>query len=163
MTNSSVSPIVEKEFIQHIAEYGKSYGTKEEYIFRLNEFAKKHAAIAEINAENGSFTVGHNKFSDWTDDEYKRLLGFKGKQSPFVEATQATLLSTEDIPASIDWRTKGAVNAVKDQGQCGSCWAFSATVAVEGAHFQQTGKLLSLSEQQLVDCDKKSDGCNGGW
>ena len=67
------------------------------------------------------------------------------------------------LPASVDWRTKGAVNAVKDQGQCGSCWAFSATAAVEGAYAIKTGNLLSLSEQQLVDCDTQSQGCNGGW
>jgi len=80
----TVSPIVEQEFIQHIAEYGKSYGTKEEYQFRLALFAEKHAAIAELNAENGSFTLGHNQFSDWTQDEYKRLLGYKKKPNHLV-------------------------------------------------------------------------------
>ena len=72
-------------------------------------------------------------------------------------------LDVSALPASVDWRTKGAVNAVKDQGQCGSCWAFSATAAVEGANAIKTGKLLDLSEQQLVDCDTQSQGCNGGW
>jgi C1A family cysteine protease len=163
VSNSSVSPIVEKEFQKHIAEYGKSYGTKEEYQFRLALFAEKHAAIAEENATNGSFQLGHNQFSDWTQEEYKRLLGFKRPRNHLVKATKNdTVLPTEGLPASIDWREKGAVNAVKNQGQCGSCWAFSATAAIEGAHFMQTGKLLRLSEQQLVDCDKKSEGCNGG-
>jgi C1A family cysteine protease len=157
-----VSPIVEREFIQHIAEFGKSYGTKEEYQFRLNLFAEKHAAIAEANAENGSFTLGHNQFSDWTQDEYKRLLGFK-KTNHLVKASRnATILETEGAPVSVDWRVNGAVNAVKNQGQCGSCWAFSATAAVEGAHFMATGQLVRLSEQQMVDCDTKSEGCNGG-
>jgi cathepsin F len=63
---------------------------------------------------------------------------------------------------SVDWRTKGAVNPVQNQGMCGSCWAFSSTAAIEGAHFLKTGQLLKLSEQQFVDCDKQSSGCNGG-
>jgi len=147
MSGNQVSPIVEREYVQHLAEFGKSYGTKEEYQFRLALFAEKHAAIAEHNAQNGSFVLGHNKFSDWTHEEYKRLLGFKKNQrSPKVKSSNYTILDTSSIPDSIDWRERGAVNAVKDQGHCGSCWAFSATAAIEGAHYMQTNQLLSLSE-----------------
>ena len=67
------------------------------------------------------------------------------------------------LTAPVDWRTKNAVNAVKNQGQCGSCWAFSAVCAMEGHHFIATGELLSFAEQQLVDCDTRCGGCNGGW
>ena len=63
----------------------------------------------------------------------------------------------------IDWRTKGAVNSVKNQGSCGSCWSFSANMAMEGAHFVKTGSLLSFAEQQLVDCSTSNHGCSGGW
>merc|ERR1711975_55899 len=68
----------------------------------------------------------------------------------------------EELAATVDWRTKGAVTAVKDQGQCGSCWAFSTTEEIESSVFMATGKLLTLSTQQIISCDKVDDGCNGG-
>ncbi|KAH0793215.1 Clan CA, family C1, cathepsin L-like cysteine peptidase [Histomonas meleagridis] len=99
-----------------------------------------------------------NKFAAYTPAEYKSLLGFiphirtsNGEKSNFKSAD------------SIDWRTKGAVNQIKNQGSCGSCWAFSAIVGAEGAHFLKTGKLISLSEQNLVDCVTTCYGCAGGY
>ena len=155
-----VSTELESKFYNHVSNFGLSFGTDEEFQFRLAEFAKKDAEITQINAEQSSFTVGHNQFSTMTNFEYKKLLGFKGIQN---ETTEYKVLDTTNLAASVDWRTKGAVNAVKNQGQCGSCWAFSATSAIESHHFIQTGSLLNLSEQQVVDCDSTSYGCNGGW
>lgn len=105
-------------------------------------------------------TVGHNQFSDWTDDEKSRLRGFKAQNFENIDE-QADV--TGDLPDSVNWVTAGAVNEVQDQGHCGSCWAFSAVSAMESAHKLASGELLKLSEQQCVDCDRKSSGCNGGW
>jgi len=92
----------------------------------------------------------------------KKLLGFRAPKN--VTEEEPTILSTEGIPAAKDWRSLGAVNAVKNQAQCGSCWAFSATSSIEGAHFiQKGGNLLSLSEQELVSCDNTCYGCQGGF
>jgi C1A family cysteine protease len=155
-----VSSEVEQTFLEHMSNFGLSYGTKEEYKFRLDIFAKKDKENREINADpNNTFTVGHNQFSTYTDAEYKQLLGFRGVQPQ----NNVVELDTSNLADSVDWRTKGAVNPVKNQGQCGSCWTFSAIAAFEGHHFISTGKLESFAEQEIVDCDHTSYGCNGGW
>ena len=143
--NEPVSQEIEQAFVEHVSTHGLSFGTKEEYEFRLGLYAQKDAEIKKINADpNNSFTVGHNFMSTWTDFEYKRLLGAK-----YVPDTKqnATILPETDIPTSWDWRDKGAINPIKNQGHCGSCWAFSAVCAMEGALFVKNNELVSLSEQ----------------
>ena len=154
--------ITEEEmmYMKYVTEYGKSYGTKAEFEFRLDQFKQTMAKMAAHNEDNAAkSTVGLNQFADWTNAEYKRLLGYKAK----AVTGEAEILDTSNLADGVNWVTKGAVTAVKNQGQCGSCWAFSTTGSVEGAMFLSTGTLQSFSEQQLVDCSKNGNmGCNGG-
>jgi len=155
---ASISPL----FLQHVAEHGLNFGTAEEFNFRQNIFMTKDAENKVINANpENTFTVGHNFMSTMTDDEYKMMLGYRAPTN--VTEMEPTILTNVNIPSEYDWRNHGAVNPVKNQGQCGSCWAFSATCSMEGHHAIQSGNLISLAEQELVDCDKQCYGCNGGW
>jgi len=120
--------------------------------------------IEVSNSQNLTYTLGHNQFSGMdTVDFSKYLLSF---EKPVVEINSVEEEITS-VPKSVDWVVFGAVTPVKDQGQCGSCWSFSTTGALEGAYFLKYGTLASFSEQQLVDCDTltnggRDHGCNGG-
>jgi hypothetical protein len=105
------------KFINYVAEHGKSYGTKEEYNFRKSIFAAKDAEMNQINDEQGSYTLGHNKFSDWTDSEYKRILGYKKIAGIVDRAPEPTDNATvPPFTTGVNWVNNGAVTPVKDQG-----------------------------------------------
>ena len=145
--------------------FEKKYMDFEEYENRFFIFKQNIKTIVDHNSNHNNFTMSVNKFSDLTKEEFKQRFSRDFKNLKKTDGCKSFLYeTTSTLPASIDWVEKGAVTPVKDQGQCGSCWSFSTTGAIEGAWFIQTGKLLSLSEQQLMDCSKKygNMGCNGG-
>ena len=114
--------------------------------------------INEHNAGNRSFKLGHNKFSTWTKEEYKAILGNRPETD--YDGPVAVFPVTDE--PEVDWRTKGAVTNVKDQSHCQSCWAFSGVAAMEGAHAIKSGELVAMSEQQVVSCVGFPMGCHGG-
>lgn len=137
--------------------------------FRFIELIEEH----NNKVPTPSFTLGHNQFSDMTLDEFHELhsLGkyspqIVSKPSPFQdqEAMDMARLLKEplELPDFVNWIALGAVTPVKNQGSCGSCWAFSTTGALEGAKYIRTGELVALSEQNLLDCDHTDLGCSGG-
>jgi cathepsin F len=162
---------VERHFKSFIEKFGKVYATAEEYAHRLAVFERNLVRAVSHQALDPSAVHGITKFSDLTEEEFtQQYLGLKPPS--FLKTTnQAPVLPTNDLPDDFDWREHGAVTEVKDQGSCGSCWSFSTSGAIEGAHFLETGELVSLSEQQMVDCDHVCDptdtascdaGCDGG-
>jgi KDEL-tailed cysteine endopeptidase len=151
-------------FDQWAAHHGKVYQPTERD-YRETVYNQNVIKILTHNTGNHSWTMGVNEFTDMTAEEFKaRYTG--GVKVPKKSLRNAALgpFNTTANPASVDWTTKGAVTPVKNQEQCGSCWAFSTTGSVEGAWFLAKGDLVSLSEQQLVDCSdaEGNQGCNGG-
>jgi cathepsin L len=150
-----------KEFKNFVTKYEKSY-KHDDIHNRFTIFKNNFDFIEAHNAKNLSFTVGMNQFGDLTLDEFKQF--YLGLRVSDAQPTSVHYFNTVNIPDAVDWTTKGAVTPVKNQGQCGSCWAFSTTGSLEGLHKIKKGTLMSFSEQQLVDCSGSygNQGCNGG-
>jgi C1A family cysteine protease len=149
------------EFTKFIKQYNKQY-TADELFSRFDLFKSQYDKVLTHNADTTqTFQMGINALSDYTTAEFSAMKGYR----PAARSGKVHVFNqTQQQPVAIDWRTKGAVTDVKNQLQCGSCWAFSATGCMEGAVQIATGTLTSLSEQQLMDCSTKEgdQSCEGG-
>jgi len=160
---------VPRAFGAFLDEYQRTYATKAELAQRFAAFTNNYAFVQERNAQNLSYKLALNQFADLTNEEFRvSHLGFKtkaGVEDPWAGLPYLGLhnYSGEALDQDFDWVAKGAVTKVKNQGICGSCWAFSATGALEGASFVAGNGLTPASEQQLVDCSHNgNEGCDGG-
>jgi cathepsin F len=173
---------VKAQFDEYIADYGKTYlPGSQEYQTRLRNFAATLKRIEEYTAKQPSAKFGINKFSDMSLDEFAKFRTNGGRKDSaaglatacIAQGVLSPVMDTTNAPASFDWRTKGMVTAVKDQGQCGSCWAFSTTGSIESAWAIKGNTLTEFSEQEIVDCSAGccmveqynvcNQGCDGGW
>jgi len=151
-------------FSSYLVTFNKSYGDSE-VESRLAAFSQSLAKISELNSIEGEEVYGLTKFSDMTPEEFKsKYLGYVPTQQINLEETPVLQLGADEVvnATNVDWRTKGMVTPVKDQAQCGSCWAFSATEEIESAWLMAGNKQQILAPQQIVSCDKTDDGCDGG-
>lgn len=149
-----------ERFLLHKSKYGKTYATKREMEYRYAIFAETMARVEAHNATSSSYEQGENKFSDLTFEEFRaKYLSKEVLQNTLVTENQGSIGKSHK-----DWVAEGKVSQIKDQGQCGSCWAFSTTGALESAYAIFKNQSVVVSEQELVDCswEEGNHGCNGG-
>jgi len=151
-------------FANWMHEHDRMYAA-EEFLNRFEIFKQNMDFVRDWNSQNSETVLGLNSLADLTNSEYRNIyLGTRFDGTERLANPEPFTLPEEPLAVTIDWRQKGAVTEIKDQGQCGSCWSFSATGSTEGVHYLATGKLVSLSEQNLMDCSGAygNEGCNGG-
>ncbi|KAL8615241.1 hypothetical protein ACOMHN_050282 [Nucella lapillus] len=161
---------LDAEWVTFKKTFNKLYKNVEDEAYRRTvweyhlDYIQRHNLEADLGVH--SYFLGVNEFADMPNKEFvQRMNGYRVRQGPSSGASHYLAPSNlGDLPDTVDWRTKGYVTPVKNQGQCGSCWAFSSTGSLEGQHFKKSGTLVSLSEQNLVDCSTKqgNQGCDGG-
>ena len=148
------------EFQKFEKNFGKKYTTMQEYLARFRVFSKN---LERLGKRSKMWMEGVTKFFDLTPNEFKRTycnLDISVTNTIHFNRVEAPIVN--DPPEAYDWRDKQAVSAIKDQKSCGSCWAFSSTGNLEGLYYLKYKNMITFSEQQLVDCDTKDSGCNGG-
>jgi C1A family cysteine protease len=148
-------------FLKYIVKYGRTYESKAEYVTRFENFAEQVDFVSNYKSDN--IVVDINAFSDLSTEEF--LAQRTGLLRQEVDKKARTTPNVAVISKSVDWRTQGKVTSVKDQGPCGSCWAFAAVAPLEADYKDRTGDLLEISEQHLVECSwaEGNKGCGGGW
>jgi C1A family cysteine protease len=167
---TTISASVYPSFEEFKKQYLKNYLTKDSELEREKIYNENIEYIKIENKKNHSYKLDINEFADLTKQEFftkyvsREKLMQDLKYTKFINDYKYNLRGYYNLPSSIDWTNEGAVTPIKNQGQCGSCWSFSTTGAIEGIHAIKTGNLVSLSEQQLVDCSTTlgNQGCNGG-
>jgi C1A family cysteine protease len=150
-----------QEFQKFLIKYNKKYNTIAEYFLRYNVFKKN---LKRFSQNKASYKMGINQFTDLTPTEFRKgYLNLDMKLVNKINYKKVSVNSKNDAPESWNWVDKGVFGPVKDQGYCGSCWAFSTMGNIEALNAMKTKEYVALSEQQLVDCDTEYDqGCNGG-
>ncbi|XP_051893713.1 procathepsin L-like [Pristis pectinata] len=171
ISSLTFDPTLDEHWMNWTTLHEKQYGKNEEKWRRLI-WEKNLKNIKRHNLEYSmgkhTFRMEMNHFGDMTSEEFTQIMnGFTPRNSQNTAFNEPMLQQNDfvEIPQSIDWRVHGYVTEVKNQGHCGSCWAFSATGSLEGQIFRKTGQLISLSEQNLIDCSRHvgNRGCHGGW
>ncbi|KAM3222209.1 ervatamin-B [Capsicum annuum] len=164
--DNSIDPML-KRYKNWLHKHRRNYHNKDEWNMRFGIYQSNVQFIDSFNSVNHSYTVTDNAFADMTNQEFtSTYLGYKQpRQQDVADIDYNVTYYKSKLPVSVDWRKNGAVTPVKNQKDCGSCWAFAAVAAIEGINQIKTGELVSLSEQALVDCDVYSDnqGCGGGF
>jgi len=160
----------EDKFEEFKKTFKKVYKNSEEELRRFKIFVHNVDAASKMNAMDTGAKYGHlSPLADISESEFGKLNNLpvtsetlRAHELAAEKSKASYALSLPSLPSDFDWRKKGAVAEVKNQGQCGSCWSFATVANIEGQNFLVNGKLLSLSEQELVDCDSNDNGCNGG-
>ena len=156
-----VESIIYKKFQRFINKYNKQYSSINEYLARFNVFRQNLIQLASNGPQ--SFETGVTKFSDLTRQEFaKTYLNLNFNANALINLKPVKPKISNQAPDAFDWRDKGVVSGVKDQGTCGSCWSFSTVSNLEGLYAQKKGEIKTFSEQYLIDCDTEDSGCNGG-
>jgi len=160
--------VYERAFFDHVKKFDLQFKSGAEFVERLQVFSNNYDVIEKHNADKTqTYTMGLNHFSHLTLTEFHDAVHLGSLRIPNLRRSNVPVHSApadmSTVPASIDHVALGAVTDVKNQGSCGSCWAFSAVGALESAHYYKHASLKVFAEQEVVSCDTGNSGCNGGW
>ena len=158
---TDLDALIFQQFEKFIKKYQKKYDSINEFLARYQVF--KQNIMESFEEENSLYQTGITKFSDLTKQEFRRTyLNLNYNAMAMANFEPIYIKVSNAAPAAFDWRDYGRVAGVKDQGSCGSCWAFGTVSNLEGLYAKEKGVIKTFSEQMLVDCDNLDSGCNGG-